>query len=108
MAKCHVKKGDVVVVTCGRSKDRGKSGEVLKVFPEDQKVLVRGVRLVKKHQKPSQASPGGVVEKELPVHISNVMHVDPASQKPTRVGYRFLEDGRKVRFAKKSGEQIDN
>tara|TARA_A100000171_G_C2132109_1_gene147460 strand:+ start:319 stop:645 length:327 start_codon:yes stop_codon:yes gene_type:complete len=108
MIKCHVKKGDNVIVTSGRSSDRGKTGEVLRVFPEDQKVLVKGVRVVKKHQKPSQSSAGGIVEKELPIHISNVMHIDPKTKEPTRIGYKVLDDGRKVRIAKKSGDQIDS
>lgn len=108
MVKCHVKKGDNVIVTTGSSKDRGKTGEVLKVFPGESKIIVKGIRVVKKHQKPTQTSPGGIVEKELPVHISNVMHVDPTSGKPTRIGYRVLDDGQKIRFSKKTGEPIDS
>lgn len=108
MVKRHVKKGDTVVVTTGGSKDRGKVGEILKVFPADQKVIVKGVRIVTKHVKPSQGSPGGIEKTESPIHISNVMHVDPKTKKPTRIGYNVLEDGSKVRVSKKSGEPIDS
>lgn len=107
MLKSHVKKGDKVFVTTGNARDRGKIGEVLKVIPQESKVFVKGVRLAKKHQKPTQTSPGGIIEKELPIHISNVMHVDPKSSKPTRIGYRVTDEGRKVRFSKRSGEPID-
>ena len=107
MIKCHIKKGDNVIVTTGKSQDRGKIAEVLEVFPKDKKALVKGVRLVKKHQKPTQGSPGGLVEKELPIDISNLMHLDPVSNKPTRIGYRILENGRKIRISKKSGQPID-
>jgi len=100
-----IKKGDKVVVTTGR--DKGKRGEVLKVAPKDGRVTVQGVNIVKRHTRPSAASPGGIVEKEAPIHVSNVAHLDPKSDKPTRVGFRFLDDGRKVRFAKASGEVID-
>jgi large subunit ribosomal protein L24 len=100
-----IKKGDRVVVLTGRSK--GKIGEVLKVLPKENRAIVQGVNTVKRHTRPSQGNPGGIVEKEAPIHVSNVGHLDPASDKPTRVGYRFLEDGRKVRFAKRSGEMID-
>ncbi len=99
-----IKKGDKVVVISGR--DKGKAGEVLRVIPSEARVIVQGVNIVKRHTKPSQLSPGGIVEKEGAVHISNVAHVDPKSDKPTRVGYR-VEDGRKIRFAKRSGAAID-
>ncbi|MCL6444702.1 MAG: 50S ribosomal protein L24 [Alicyclobacillus sp.] len=106
MAKLHVKKGDKVVVIAG--KDKSKSGRVLAVFPREQRVLVEGVNIVKRHTKPNPANPeGGIIEKEAPIHVSNVLLADPKSGAPTRVGYKFLEDGRKVRYAKKSGEVID-
>ena len=104
-AKFKIKKGDRVVVTTGR--DKGKSGEVLAVQRERNWVLVQGVNLVKRHQKQSQTAQGGIIEKEASVHISNVAHIDPKTDQPTRVGYRLLDDGRKVRFAKGSGEVID-
>lgn len=103
--KFKIKKGDKVVVTTGR--DKGKSGEVISVLREKNRVLVQGVNLVKRHTKPTQGSQGGIVEKEATLHISNVAHADPKTDKPTRVGYRQLDDGRKVRFAKGSGEVID-
>ena len=104
-AKFKIKKGDRVVVTTGR--DKGKSGEVLAAQRDRNRVLVQGVNLVKRHQKPSQTAQGGIIEKEASVHISNVAHIDPKTDQPTRVGYRLLDDGRKVRFAKGSGEVID-
>jgi len=103
--KFKIKKGDKVVVTTGR--DKGKEGEVLRVLREDDRVLVQGVNMVKRHTAPSQMSPGGIVEKEAPVHISNVAHIDPKSSKPTRVGYKVDKDGQKTRVAKRSGETID-
>lgn len=103
--KLKVKKGDTVTVLTGR--DRGAKGEILKVFPEEQRVIVQGVNIVKRHTKPSRMGTGGIEEKEAPIHISNVAHVDPETNLPTRVGYRTLDNGRKVRFAKRSGEIID-
>jgi large subunit ribosomal protein L24 len=101
-----VRKGDDVIVLSGR--DKGKKGSVLRVLREDNRVVVQGVNVVKRHTKPSAASPGGIVEREAPIHVSNVAHVDPADGKATRVGFKFLDDGnRKVRFAKRSGEVID-
>ena len=100
-----VRKGDRVVVTTGREK--GKKGEVLKVFPTEGRVLISGVNMIKRHQKQTQTQQGGIVTKEAPVHVSNVAHLDPKSGEPTRVGFKTLNDGRKVRFAKKSGEVID-
>lgn len=101
----RIKKGDTVTVITG--KDKGKVGEVLKVFREDERVTVSGVKVVKRHQKPSAANAtGGVVEKELSIHISNVALVDPKSQKATRVGVKFEKDGSKVRIARRSGEVI--
>jgi large subunit ribosomal protein L24 len=105
MTKLKIKKGDNVVVISGR--DKGRSGEVLRVFPTDRRVIVQGVNIAKRHTKPRMGEPGGIVEKELALHISNVAHVDPASGKPTRIGYKLLNDGRKVRVARRSGEVID-
>jgi len=103
--KFKIKKGDKVVVISGR--DKGKSGEVLSVLRTEERVLVQGVNMIKRHTRPRPGEPGGIVEKEAAIHVSNVAHIDPKSQKPTRVGYRVLEDGRKVRFAKRSGEILD-
>lgn len=103
--KFHVRKGDQVVVLAG--KDKGKSGQILKVLRKEHRVVVEGVNLVKKHQKPAMGNPGGIVQKEASLHISNVSHKDPVSDKPTRIGYKFLDDGRKVRYAKRSGEVIE-
>ena len=100
-----IKKGDTVVVLTGR--DKGRSGEVLRVMPDEGRVLVDGVNMVKKHRRPSPASAGGIESIAAPIHVSNVAHKDPRSGKPTRVGFKTLEDGRKVRFAKASGEVID-
>jgi len=104
-AKFKVKKGDKVIVTTGR--DKGKTGEILKVLTDDRKVLVQGVNILKKHKKASQAGPGGIEEIEAPIQISNIAVVDPKTNKPTRVGYKTLKDGTKVRFAKGSGEVIE-
>jgi len=101
----RIRKGDTVVVTTG--KDKGRTGEVLRVLPKDNRVLVQGINMVKRHQRQQMGEPGGIREKEAPIHISNVMHWDSDASMPTRIGYRTLEDGRKVRFAKRSGEQID-
>ena len=100
-----IKKGDTVIVLTGR--DKGRTGEVLKVLPDDNRVLVDGVNMVKKHKKASPTSAGGIETMAAPMHISNVAHKDPKSGKATRVGFKFLEDGSKVRFAKASGEVID-
>jgi large subunit ribosomal protein L24 len=100
-----IKKGDKVVVLTGR--DKGRSGEVLKVMPTENRALVRGVNVVTPHQKQTAAQEGGLVRKEAPIHLSNVALSDPTTGKPTRVGFKTLEDGRKVRFAKASGETID-
>ena len=104
--KFKIKKGDQVVVTTGR--DKGKKGEVLRVDRDRRRVLVSGVNMVKRHQRPTAGSPGGIEEKEALLHVSNVAIVDPKTEQPTRVGWRVLEDGRKVRFAKRSGEVIDS
>lgn len=103
--KLKIKKGDRVIVRTGR--DRGKIGEVLSVMPKRSRVLVQGVNMVKRHTRASSGNPGGIVEMEATIHISNVAHIDPKTDRATRVGYKFLEDGRKVRFAKGSGEVID-
>lgn len=100
-----VKKGDKVQVLAGR--DKGRTGEVLKVLPKENRVIVQGVNVVKRHQKPSYTHQGGIMEKEASIDISNVAHVDPKDDRPTRVGIKTLEDGRKVRVAKRSGEIID-
>ena len=100
-----VRKGDRVVVTTGR--DKGTKGEVLRVYPDEGRVLISGVNVVKKHQKQTQSQQGGIVTKEAPINVSNVAHIDPKSGEPTRVGFKVLADGRKVRVAKKSGESID-
>jgi large subunit ribosomal protein L24 len=103
--KFRIKKGDTVCVISG--KDKGKSGQVLKVLREDSRLIVQGINLVKRHQKQTVSQEGGIVQKEASLHISNVAHVDPVSKKPTRVGYKFLKDGNKVRVAKRSGETIE-
>ena len=100
-----IKKGDRVIITTGR--DKGKKGEVLKVFPKEDRALVSGVNMVKRHQRQTQRVQGGIVNKEAPVHLSNIAHVDPKSGGATRIGFKVLGDGRTVRFAKKSGEVID-
>jgi large subunit ribosomal protein L24 len=105
MPKMKIKKGDNVVVISGR--DKGKSGEVLRVFPAESRLIVQGVHVARRHTRQSMGNPGGIVDKELTIHVSNVAHVDPSSSKPTRVGYKFLDDGRKVRFARRSGEVLD-
>ena len=100
-----IKKGDKVVVLTGRSK--GKVGEVLNVLPSEGKAVVQGVNVAKRHTRPSQMSQGGILDKELPIELSNLALVDPKTNKPTRVGFKTLEDGRKVRVARRSGEVID-
>jgi len=98
-----IKKGDQVIVITGR--DKGKTGEVIQAMPKDSKVLVRGINLVKRHTKPTQENAGGIVSKEQPIHVSNVALIDPKSGKATRVGIK-VQNGQKVRIAKKSGEVI--
>jgi large subunit ribosomal protein L24 len=100
-----IKKGDKVVVVSGR--DKGRSGEVVRVMPREDRALVRGINMVKRHQKQTMKEEGGIVRKELPIHISNIAVADPKDGKPTRVGFKILDDGRKVRFAKRSGDLID-
>ncbi len=101
----HVVKNDTVKILTG--KYSGKTGKVLKVFPDQNRLIVEGINIIKKHTKPSQKSPqGGIIEKESTIHVSNVMVIDPKTNEPTRVGYKFLEDGTKVRISKKSGEML--
>ncbi len=103
--KFKIRKGDKVVVLTGR--DKGKNGEVLRVLRKDERVLVQGVNVIKRHQRPAPGNPGGIVEREAPVHISNVAHVDPSDDRPTRVGFKTVDGDRKVRFSKRTGELID-
>ena len=104
MKKLHIKKGDTVYVNAGN--DKGKTGKVLTVIPAKDRVIVEGVNVVSKHTKPNAKQPqGGIVKQEAGIHVSNVQLIDPAQNKPTRVGYKFV-DGKKVRYAKKSGEEI--
>jgi large subunit ribosomal protein L24 len=105
MPKLKIKKGDTVVVISGR--DKGREGEVLRVLPAEMRAVVQGVNIARRHTKPRMGEPGGIIEKELTIHLSNLAHRDPQSGKPTRIGYKFLEDGRKVRVARRSGEVID-
>ncbi|MBE1236285.1 50S ribosomal protein L24 [Phaeovibrio sulfidiphilus] len=105
MSAAKIKKGDRVVVLAGR--DKGRKGTVLKALPKEDRVVVQGVNLVKRHTRQDRTSEGGIIEKEAPLHVSNVAHEDPKDGKPTRVGFKTLEDGTKVRFAKRSGEIID-
>jgi large subunit ribosomal protein L24 len=105
MAKLKIKKGDHVVVITG--KDKGKKGEVLKVLPDENRAIVKGVAMIRRHQRQTAAQEGGIIAKEAAIHISNLAIEDPKDGKPTRVGYKFLKDGRKVRFARRSGEIID-
>jgi len=101
-----IRKGDTVQVITG--KDKGKRGEVLRVLPEENRALVQGRNMVKRHTKPrGMGQPGGIVEQEASIHLSNLALIDPKSDKPTRVGFRVLEDGKKVRVAKSSGEVLD-
>ncbi len=100
-----IKKGDKVIVISGKNK--GTIGEVLKIFPEKNRAMVRGVNIVKKHTKPTQNDPGGIKEKEGTINISNIAFLEESKNKPTRVGFKFLEDGRKVRFSKLTGEVLD-
>ena len=100
-----IRKGDKVVVLTGR--DKGRTGEVIEVRPTEGRALVRGINMVKRHQRQTMNQEGGIISKEAPVHLSNLAYADPKDGKPTRVGFKVLDDGRKVRFAKRSGELID-
>ncbi len=105
--KLHIKKGDNVFVIAGESKNLEKSGRVLSVDPKNQRAIVEGFNMIKKHTKPNAKNPqGGIVEQEAPIHISNLMLADPKTGKPTRVGRKLNEEGKLVRYAKKSGEEI--
>jgi large subunit ribosomal protein L24 len=104
-AKLKIKKGDKVIVLTGR--DKGRTGEVVKALPRENRVIVQGVNMIKRHTRPSQTGNGGIIEKEASIHASNVAHLDPKENKPTRVGFKTLDDGRKVRVARRSGEVID-
>jgi large subunit ribosomal protein L24 len=104
--KLHVKKDDNIIVISG--KDKGKKGRIIAAYPRENRVLVEGVNMVKRHTRPNPTNQqGGIIEREAPIHVSNVMHIDPKSGKPTRVGSKTLENGKKVRIAKRSGEMID-
>jgi len=100
-----IKKGDHVVVLTG--KDKGKHGEVLKVMPDENRAIVKGVAMIRRHQRQTATQDGGIISKEAAIHMSNLAIEDPEDGKPTRVGFKFLKDGRKVRVAKRSGEVID-
>jgi large subunit ribosomal protein L24 len=103
-----IKKGDKVIVLSGR--DRGRSGEVIEVRPDDERALVRGINMVKRHQRQTAQQEGGIVSKELPIHLSNLALADPKDGKPTRVGFKLIGEGadrKRVRFAKRSGVEID-
>ncbi|MBZ0147097.1 MAG: 50S ribosomal protein L24 [Pseudorhodoplanes sp.] len=100
-----IRKGDKVVVLTGR--DKGRSGEVIEVRPTESRALVRGVNMVKRHQKQTPQREGGIISKEAPIHLSNIALADPKTGKPTRVGFKIMNDGRKVRVAKRSGVEID-
>ena len=102
----RIRKGDTVAVTTGR--DKGKRGEVLRVMPKEERAIVQGVNLAKRHTKPSgMGSPGGIIEREATIHLSNLKLIDPKTSNPTKVGFRVLEDGRKVRIAKATGTVIE-
>ena len=100
-----IRKGDKVVVLSG--KDKGRSGEVLSVQPKEDTALVRGINMIVRHQRQSQTQEGGLIRKEAPIHLSNIALADPKDGKQTRVGFKFEKDGKKVRFAKRSGETIN-
>ena len=100
-----IKKGDRVIVLTG--KDKGRSGDVIKVFPARGRAIVQGVNIVRRHQRQTAQQEGGIISKEAPIQMSNLAIDDPKDGKPTRVGFKFLKDGRKVRYAKRSGETID-
>ena len=105
MAGLKIRKGDHVVVLTG--KDKGKHGEVLKMMPAENRAIVKGVAMIRRHQRQTATQDGGIISKEAAIHMSNLAIEDPKDGKPTRVGFKFLKDGRKVRFAKRSGEVID-
>ncbi|HEV3397100.1 MAG TPA: 50S ribosomal protein L24 [Xanthobacteraceae bacterium] len=100
-----IRKGDKVIVLAGR--DRGRSGEVVQVMPAEGRALVRGIHMVKRHQRQTASQDGGIISKEAPIHLSNLAIADPRDGKPTRIGFKFMADGKKVRVAKRSGAEID-
>ena len=100
-----IKKGDKVIVIAGR--DKGRTGEVIEMRRDDGRVLVRGINMVKRHQRHTAQQEGGIISKEAPIHLSNVAIADPKDDKPTRVGFKFQPDGKKIRYAKRSGAEID-
>jgi large subunit ribosomal protein L24 len=100
-----IRKGDKVIVLTGR--DRGRSGEVVQVMPTEGRALVRGIHMVKRHQRQSASQDGGIISKEAPIHLSNLAIADPKDGKPTRIGFKLMADGKKVRVAKRSGAEID-
>ncbi|HVZ05056.1 50S ribosomal protein L24 [Hyphomicrobium sp.] len=104
MSAFKIKKGDNVIVLAGR--DKGKRGEVIEVRPKEQRALVRGVNMVRRHQRQTASQEGGIISKEGPIALSNIAIEDPKDGKPTRVGFQILKDGKKIRIAKRSGEQI--
>jgi large subunit ribosomal protein L24 len=104
MSALKIKKGDNVVVLAGR--DKGKRGEVIEVRPKENRALVRGVNMIRRHQRQTASQEGGIISKEGPIHISNIALEDPKDGKPTRISFKFLNDGKKIRIAKRSGEQI--
>ncbi len=103
--KIRLKKGDKVVVLAG--KDKGKHGEIVRMIPRELRAVVAGVNMIKRHTRQTQTTAGGIIEREAPIHVSNLAIEDPRDGQPSRVGFKTLEDGRKVRFAKRSGEVID-
>ena len=102
--KFKIKKGDEVIVLAG--KDKGKKGKIIKLLPQSNKAIVSDINKVKKHQKPGNNEPGGIVEKEMPIHLSNLNFFDPKSNKGVRVGFKFNKDGKKLRINKKTGTEI--
>jgi large subunit ribosomal protein L24 len=104
-AKLKIRKGDRVVVLTGR--DKGKVGQILHVLTAENRAVVQGVHIARRHQRQTAAQEGGIIAKEAPIHVSNLAIADPKTGRPTRIGYRVLKDGKKVRFAKRSGEVID-
>ncbi|MBL8907962.1 MAG: 50S ribosomal protein L24 [Rhizobiales bacterium] len=104
-AKLKIRKGDRVIILAG--KDKGKSGEVLRVLPKEERAVVQGINMARRHQRQTPSQEGGIISKEMPIHVSNLSLRDPKDGKPTRVGYKLLADGKKVRYAKRSGEVID-
>lgn len=104
-AKMKIRKNDTVQILSGKYK--GRIGTVMCALPQESKVVVQGVNVVKRHTRPSATSAGGIIEKEMPIHVSNVALIDPETNKPTRVGFKLLEDGRKIRVARSSGAALD-